>query len=135
MTIQWFTSKMTIPSVSIASYGFTFNSGSLQFFREIPSVLLGYDSTQKKVYVKLLRDRDETAFSIPELDERTRSIRISCRDFVQFLQVKTKLDFEKPVKYFADWDEESNLLIVDLTAPISSSKAKKDRNSNLKKGD
>lgn len=117
MSVQWFTPNKAIPAITIASYGLSFNAGCLQYLNGVETVLLGCDQENKKVHVKCLKNGDKTGFSIPNIDQNTKNVRISCREFVQFLQLKFKLDVSKPYKFFVD-EVLENELIIDLSSPV-----------------
>ncbi|NTU22467.1 hypothetical protein HPY28_19275 [Brevibacillus sp. HB1.2] len=124
MTIQWFSPNKAIPSITIASYGISFNAGCLIYFENASSVLLGCDTSSKKLYVKFLKDGDSSGFSVPQIDEKTKNVRISCREFIQFLQLKFKFDVSKSLKYYVDIVSEDQF-VVSLDDPITSEKKSK----------
>ncbi|UFJ40373.1 hypothetical protein LOK74_20445 [Brevibacillus humidisoli] len=117
MSVQWFSPNKTIPAITIASYGISFNAGCLPYFKDVESVMLGCDTTTKKVHVKLLKNEEGSGFSVPKIDEKTKNVRISCREFVQFIQLKFKYDVSKTYKFFVD-EVLENELIIDLSSPV-----------------
>ncbi|MBA2871029.1 hypothetical protein HNQ85_001299 [Anoxybacillus calidus] len=116
MPIQWFSPNTPIPTLTIASYGISFNSGSTYYLKDVKKIMLGCDTEKKKLYIKLLKGDNEPGFSVPTINENTKSVRISCREFVQYLDVKCKIDTSKASKYFIDIV--GNEMIVDLNTPI-----------------
>ncbi len=119
MAIQWFSPNTMIPIVTVAEYGLTFNSGCLPYFQTARSLQLGGDAREKKMYVRLLTDRKTPGFLIPDRTAGTKNIRISCREFVQFLKFKCQIDIVKSPRFYLDADTDGRL-VADLTAPLAS---------------
>ncbi|GEC93336.1 hypothetical protein [Brevibacillus brevis] len=124
MTIQWFTPNTVLPTLTVASYGITFNSGALDLLKGFSSVRLGCDPKNKVLLIELHKESNSSGFSIPEINENTKNVRITCREFVQFLQVKCKIDVSNPVKFFIQKSGE-NRIEIDLSTFIPSNKTKK----------
>lgn len=129
MTVQWFSPNKAIPSITIAPYGISFNAGCLMYFEGVSSILLGCDTASKRLYVKLLKDGDNSGFTVPQIDEKTKNVRISCREFIQFLQLKLKFDVSKPLKYYID-DISEDQFVVDLDNPITLEKKQRKNKAN-----
>jgi hypothetical protein len=125
MSIQWFTPNTALPTITIASYGIGFNAGALQFLGNIKSVALGCDVQSRRVYIKLLSD--DSGFTMPEITDKTKNIRISCREFVHYLHAKCRIDISNPVKYYIDVKDNGEQLVVDLNAMVPSSRRKKNK--------
>ncbi|MEH7035831.1 hypothetical protein V7054_27130 [Priestia megaterium] len=125
MTIQWFSPNTSLPTVTVASYGINFNNSCLGYLKGTKGVVLGCDISSKKMYVKLLHQDESNGFSIPNIKEEVKNVRISCKEFVQFLSIKIKIDITKPTKYFADFDEKEGQFIVDLSSPINTLQSSK----------
>lgn len=125
MTIQWFSPNTSLPTITVASYGINFNNSSLNYLKGTKGVMLGCDISSKVMYVKLLQQDESNGFSIPNIKEEVKNVRISCKEFVQFLSIKIKIDITKPTKYFADFNKEDNHFIVDLSSPINTLQSSK----------
>ena len=125
MAIKWFDNTTTYPTITLAKYGVTFNIGCLPYLNKgTNSLVFGCDPEQNKVHIKI-RTGGDSGFTVPEITDTTRTIRISCKEFVQYLQVRCGVNLEKAKKYYADFDEKENEFVIDLTTPIPSRKQTK----------
>ncbi|MFP3726380.1 hypothetical protein U8V72_14425 [Priestia filamentosa] len=113
MSIQWFSPSTNIPIISIASYGITLNIGAVSHLINAKSITTGFDENERKIFIKIHR-KEDVGFLFPKVDKNTKSIRIACKDFIQFLQVKSKTDFSKAVKFYATYIPKEDHFVIDL---------------------
>lgn len=125
MAIKWFDNTTTYPTITLAKYGVTFNIGCLPYLNKGKSLVFGCDPEQNKVHIKILTDGKSTGFMVPEINDETRTIRVSCKEFVQYLQVRCGVNLEKAKKYYADFNEIENEFVIDLDTPIPGRKQTK----------
>jgi hypothetical protein len=121
-SFQWFNPKVGTPIVSVADYGITFNKAASEEMRNPKRIQLGFNAKTKQIGVKALHEvNDETenvSFAFANR-ERNGYIRINSRDFIRFISRHLpELRFDKAVRCLAWWDDEQNVLIVDLNNPI-----------------
>jgi len=116
----WSTPSAGAPIVSIASYGITFNNAVIEILKRPKKIMIGYDDDKKIIGVKPLYEEDQfNARSFDFIDrERNGYVRIGNKDFIKYLSNRTGIDFTKSVRYFGDWDEKEEILIVDLNSPL-----------------
>ncbi|MGQ9498640.1 MAG: hypothetical protein ACUVRC_09040 [Desulfotomaculales bacterium] len=119
MSIEWFDPNIGAPSVSIAGYGLTFNRAAIQALGRPKQVMLGFDRVKNAVVVKPLHKPTESELekSFPfAARERNGSVRIASKEFIRFLtRYYPSIDLKKATRYLAKWDENEEVLIVDLT--------------------
>lgn len=122
----WSTPSSGAPIVSIASYGLTFNASAIELLKKPEKVLLGFDQTAKVIGVKPVTAEDEAegtkGFTFAKR-ERSGYIRISNKDFIQYVSNKVGIDLTKTTRFSADWDEDEQVLIIDITKPIDGGSA------------
>lgn len=108
------------PVVSIASYGITFNSVVIDMMHKPNKIMIGYDDSKKVVGVKAIyRKEEENEKCFPFIErERNGYVRIGSKDFVKYLSNRTGLDFKNSTRYIGVWDEEQNLLTINLMEPM-----------------
>jgi hypothetical protein len=119
MAIEWFEANKALPTVTVAAYGLTLNTSAANFFKDTQKIKLGLDADIKKVYMKTAEASDEASFAFHEIGDKSTA-RISCRDFVQFVSLKTGINIEQSNKYYATWVDE--MLTVDLEKKIQKNK-------------
>lgn len=116
----WSTPSAGAPIVSIASYGITFNNAVIEILKRPDRIMIGYDDDNKIIGIKPLYEDDELnsrSFTFMER-ERNGYVRIGNKDFIKYLSNKTRVDYSKAVRYFGDWDEKEEILIVNLNNPL-----------------
>lgn len=122
--IEWFDATKTLPTVTIANYGITLNTTAAEILKGTERIKLGLDSSCKKIYLKKVPSYEEGSFAFTDINEKNRNIRISCKEFIQFLSVKCNLNTSESEKYYVIWDEENNSLVVDLSKKIQKPRRK-----------
>jgi hypothetical protein len=119
----WSAPSAGAPIVTIASYGITFNNTVIELMGRPEKVLIGYDDDKKVVGVKPLgKDEVQNPRGFPFASrERSGYVRIGNKDFVKYLSKKNDVDYSRAVRYFGDWDEDEQLLVIDLNSPLDPS--------------
>lgn len=118
----WTTPSAGAPIVSIASYGISFNSMVIEILGRPARVLLGFDEKELAIGVKPINEGGEDPRTYKFADrERQGTVRIGNRDFLRYVSSKTGIDLKKTTKFLANWDDEDQILIVDLKTPLESS--------------
>ena len=118
----WSTPSSRAPIVSVASYGITFNSSVIELMKRPEGVMIGFDENNKVVGIKPLCDNEEAISKgfLFASKERKGYVRIGNKDFIKYVSKKTGKDFSTAVRYIGDWDENEQILIVDLNKPLDS---------------
>jgi len=116
----WSAPSAGAPIVTIATYGITFNSSSIEVLRRPTKVMIGFDDKQKVIGVKPLYEKGENEIKSFPFAERERNgyVRIGNKDFIKYVSSRTEIDFTTSKKYFAHWDDNEQLLIIKLDEPI-----------------
>lgn len=101
------------PIVTLSSIGLAFNAGARSLLGYPNKVDIGYDEHAKALAI---RPHDSESGS-PSYDFEPRAkngwIRISMRDFMKFLSLRTGIDFlSKAAQFIPELDQESGMLIV-----------------------
>ena len=122
MSIEWFDASRPLPSVSIAPYGLTLNVSAAEYFTNTKRVRLGINASQKKLYIKADANSENGTYALPENLKGRKTVRISCKDFINYLAIKMNLTIENSEKYLATWDEEEKSIIVNINNKISRKK-------------
>lgn len=116
---MWSSPSAGAPIVSIALYGITFNSAVLDILKRPEMIMIGYDEREKVIGVKPItkQEDDGKGFVFAER-ERRGNVRIGNKDFLRYIATSAELNLEKSEKFIASWDEQENILIVDLNTPL-----------------
>lgn len=111
----WTAPSAGAPIVSIASYGISFNSMVIELLKRPPKVLLGFDEKNLVIGVRPIQEEadEPRAYKFAER-ERAGTVRIGNKDFLKYISSISKIDFRKSKRYLASWDEENQVLIIDL---------------------
>lgn len=113
MQISWYDPSVGTPTVTVASYGLTFNEAATNELRNAPYVRLGYVKDKNWIVVQPLEENQVAALAFFER-KRDKYVRLQSRDFMRFITRHYDLNLEKSVRIPAYWDEENNVLVVDL---------------------
>ncbi len=119
MTIQWFDATKALPTVTVATYGLNLNTSAAEYFKGSEKLKLGLEAEKKKIYLKASSGNDEGGFSFPEIGDKTKTARVSCREFIQYVMLNTGLDFNQSEKFYSTWDENEQIMIIDLNKKLS----------------
>lgn len=122
MGIEWFDATKGIPTATIAPYGITLNAAAALQLEGVSRVRLGYDPGRKAVYIQPV-EASEEGFSVPPINDKRKTARISCREFIQFLSMRAGLAFESSQKFYVTSSD--NALVIDLTQKLPSLRQKK----------
>ncbi|MGI6684900.1 MAG: hypothetical protein ACOX47_05355 [Bacillota bacterium] len=114
---MWSTPTSGAPIVSFASYGITFNSSVIEILNRPEKIMVGFDAKNKVVGIKPTDSSNIKGFPFAER-ERNGYVRIGNKDFIKYISAKLQIDFQKAVRFVAEWDEENKILIVDLSKPM-----------------
>jgi len=126
MPIKWFSPNKNTSIVTIAHYGITFNYGAVEHLKKYKKILLGCDAENKILVFKPIKSEIEQGYEMFKKNQKTKNIRIGCKEFAKYIDSKFQLDLEnQSIKFYIDIDEESEQMIVDLTKPIQSKKEEK----------
>lgn len=129
MAVMWFSPGTGVPMVTLAPYGLTFNSACLEFMQTASSIKLGCDCKEGKLIVVLLNDK--SGFNIPPMDNEVKNIRISAKEFIQYVSVKCGINIVESPKYFIEIVSNTELFI-DLKSPIIARKRTKSASEGKK---
>ncbi len=128
---RWSAPYAGAPIVSIASYGFTFNSSVIDMLGKPNRVMIGYDDSLRTIGIKPIDDdSDKRAYDFIK-KERRGYIRISNRDFIKYIAASTGISFNKAIRYIATWDNNKEVLILKLDEPMDGKKKGKDETKEV----
>lgn len=113
----WSSPSSGAPIISIAKYGITFNSASIDLLNKPAKIQIGYDNNEKVIGVKPAENSQQNAFTFAEKDKKGY-IRIGNIDFVKYVANKAGIDITKTTRYAAEWNDIEGALIIDLKKPI-----------------
>ncbi|MDR0896651.1 MAG: hypothetical protein LBN04_02220 [Oscillospiraceae bacterium] len=100
------------PYISLTSLGISFNSISIEKLGNPDKVIVGFDEERCAIGVKAYQG--EAGVKPYEFASRVRNgwIRIGCRDFIRYLQNLTGIDFSEAKRYIAEYDAETDALVI-----------------------
>ncbi|WP_102272520.1 hypothetical protein [Cytobacillus massiliigabonensis] len=132
--ISWFSPQQGMLTISIASYGITLSQAATQYLKGGEKVRFGISEDSNQLLIQIVDQNEEDSYSIPDGIKEGKPIRITCKEFIRFLQFKTNINIETTSKYFASYDTSSKIITVDLNKELSkvreSKQLTKDENSN-----
>lgn len=127
--IEFFDVDKGIPSATIADYGITLNPAATAFLAEWKYAKLGLDKDKKLIVVVPHNNDDEAPLSIT-VKERTEDqhyLRINSKDFLRLVAHQCSISLKPSFRCLAEWDEDENLLLIDLNSILDSKKASRKR--------
>lgn len=113
MDIKWYQPSLGVPTVTIASYGISFNKAAIAELNDSPYIRLGYVKKERLIVVQALDEKQEEALTFSER-KRDGYIRINNKDLVKFITRYFDINLERAIRIDAFWDDELNVLIIDL---------------------
>lgn len=125
MELEWFDPQIGTPTVSIADYGLTFSRSAVEILSRPTYIALGFDKQNKRIVVKEVPEDHKG--KIPFIEkERNGYVRINNKDFVRFIMryLPTISFTSKAIRYLSYYDQEKELLIVDLQRPLDEKESK-----------
>lgn len=116
---EWSFPSSGQPVVSISATGFNFSAGAIQLLGKPEKVMIGFDAKSGVVGIKPieLNEGDDAYGYEFAKKERQGNIRISNRAFVKRIADKTGYDFSKTRTYYARWNDNERILLVDIMGP------------------
>lgn len=119
---RWSAPSAGAPIVSIASYGFTFNSSVIEMLGKPTKILIGYDDESRVIGIKPVDGgADARAYEFIK-KERRGYIRISNKDFIKYIEASSGINYAKAKRYIAIWDNSEEVLILKLDEPMDNKK-------------
>lgn len=123
--IQWFSPQQGSLTVSIASYGITLSQAATQYLNGGEKVRFGISEDNKQLFIQIVDQVEEDAYSIPEGLKEGKPIRITCKEFIRFLQFKAIISIDSSSKFFATFDPSTKIITADLDKEINKGKEEK----------
>ena len=101
------------PIVTLSSIGIAFNAGARRVLKYPEEIMIGFDEEKNTIGV-LEWDGDENKNHYTfESRQKDNWVRVSMRDFMKYLSMRTGIDFlEKAIQFLPEYDEENNILII-----------------------
>lgn len=115
---MWSAPSAGAPIVSIATYGITFNSTTIEILKNPERIKMGFDDKQKVIGIMPTTDENDLRSFEFKKKEKNNYARIGNKDFVKYISNKTGLDFKAAKKFIPEWDEDDQILIVRLSEPL-----------------
>lgn len=122
--IEWYDATKSLPIITVANYGLTLNTTAAEILKGTERVKLGISTDCKKIYLKSVPGTELGSFAFSDITDKTKNVRISCKEFIQFLSVRCNLNVNESEKYYAFWDVENESLFIDLNKKIQRAKRK-----------
>lgn len=118
--IIWSTPSSGAPIVTIATYGITFNSSTIDLMNNPKRIEMGYSPKLNKVLIKPSnKSKEEGSFAFASRANKRGYIRIGNKDFVKYIANKSGLPITKEsIRFPATWDSKNKILKIDLSNPI-----------------
>lgn len=117
--IIWSSQSSGAPIVTIATYGITFNSSTIELMDTPKKIKMGYSPKFNKVLIKPTNQEDSKSFEFASREKKRGYIRIGNKDFVKYIANQSNLPLiENSIRFPAEWDSKNNILVVDLNNPI-----------------
>lgn len=100
------------PIITLSATGIAFNSGARAMLNYPPKIDIGYD--EERTAIGVCEHRIENQGKPYEFEGREKDgwIRISCRDFMRYLSLKSGIDFTKAKQFIPEFDKTEQMLIV-----------------------
>jgi|Wag4MinimDraft_17_1082658.scaffolds.fasta_scaffold00368_1 hypothetical protein len=128
--VIWSSQSSGAPIVTIATYGITFNSSTIDLMNKPKRIKMGYSPNSNKVLVKPTNEQDGKSFEFAAREKKRGYIRIGNKDFVKYIANQSNLPLIKDsIRFPAEWDSQNQLLIVDLNNPIDEKYKDLEKNS------
>ena len=101
------------PIVTLNSIGIAFNSGSRRLLKHPEEIMIGFDEEHNTIGVMSWDgDENKNHFTF-ESREKDNWVRISMRDFMKYLAMRTGINFiDKAIQFLPEFDEETETLII-----------------------
>jgi len=113
-SFNWSAVSGGAPYITISSLGISFNSVSIEKLKNPEKILIGFDEENMMLGIKEYQGEENT--KPYEFASRVKQgwIRIGCKDFINYLTTLAKFDFSKATKFTAEFDKDTNMLLVDI---------------------
>ena len=116
--------KSGAPIVTLNSLGIAFNPLSRSMLGYPPFIDIGFDSVNCAIGIKGIETPNDNSFRF-ESKEKNGWVRVSAKDFVNYLAVLSGIDFISKAKQFiATYDDEKKMLIVVVDKAYLKDKAR-----------
>lgn len=124
---EWFDKSIGVATVSIGSYGITFNTAVLNMFpKDTKYIRLGFDKDGGIIGIMPMSKADNSAFEV-NINTDKGWVRIYSKDFVRYVEVNnSNVDLTKTEKYMVEWNAELNMAIIDLNKKVKYNSNKND---------
>ena len=101
------------PIVTLNSIGIAFNAGARRVLKYPEEIMIGFDEDNNAIGV-LAWDGDESKNHYTfESRQKDNWVRVSMRDFMKYLSMRTGIDFiEKAIQFLPEYDEGTATLII-----------------------
>ncbi len=103
------------PIVTVSAIGLSFNSGARAMLGNPEKIEIGFDEDKSTIGVRAAVPN--TSNPTYEFESRVKDnwVRISCKDFMKFLNQRTGLDFlKKAIQFLPVFDSDLNMLLLIL---------------------
>ena len=126
---NWSLVKSGAPYVTVSSLGISFNPASIDKLGRPEQILLGFDESTLVLAAKAYQDEPAEPY---EFASRVKNgwVRLSCKDFVRYLESLTGLEFYPAKRYVAKWDAKNDLMLIDTKNPINSDEDENENHEN-----
>jgi hypothetical protein len=111
---SWSSVSGGAPYVTFSSLGIAFNSVSIEKLGSPEKIMVGFD--EEKLVIGVRAYDGNINIKPYEFSDRIRNgwIRIGCKEFIRYLQKLTGIDYSIAKRYIAEYDGNTNTLIVEL---------------------
>ncbi|MFK2827126.1 hypothetical protein QYG89_15935 [Bacillus sp. B190/17] len=120
--IKWFSPNQGILTVSIASYGITLGQSANQYLSGGEKIRFGISESKDYLFIQIVDSSEDDSYSIPEGIQGSKPIRITCREFIRYLQLETDINTKNTNRYYTSFDSSSRIFTVDLNKELKREK-------------
>jgi hypothetical protein len=102
------------PFVTFSSLGIAFNGMSIEKLGSPEQIMIGFDEKNLVIGVRAYDGNEQ--IKPYEFSERVRNgwVRVGCKEFIRYLQKLTGIDYTSAKKYVAEYDDNTETLVVEL---------------------
>lgn len=100
------------PVITLSSTGIAFNPVVRSMLHYPAAIDIGYDEEANAIGVCAHRMENPEKPYIFESRQKDGWVRISCRDFMRYLSMRSGMDFTKAKQFIPDFDEYDQMMVV-----------------------
>ena len=100
------------PIITLSTTGLAFNPVVRSMLNYPEEIDIGYDEAENVIGICAHREENGGKPYIFESRQKDGWVRISCRDFMRYLSMRSGIDFVKAKQFIPEYDEKQKMLVV-----------------------